>query len=362
MTNQISKNNGNYLFYILTGIISDIGILYLPSAVMIHANQDGWISVIIASIYPLSIVLCSIYLKHKHSNENILMLSHRYLGRLLGGFCNLIFMLKFILFLSSSASGNFTYIKTYTALSINNYTFVFIFLIIGAFGATLGLNTLIKMSMFIFYFTIPIFITGLNVLKYGNFLNLMPVMDSSITQVLKGSLHALYPYSGMEVLLVIYNDFEDKKNLTKYSLLSLLHITALYTGLTILLTVYWESSLVIKTLWPVVYTFESIRNPIINNLRFILLYFGTMATLKSSSLYYYFTNKILTQTFNKLKIKDYYLVIYIFTAMLALTFKNEIMRRELSNKIMTFLFLFDLLFIFVIIIFTIIKKDEVYEK
>lgn len=363
MTNQTKKRTEEKnLLYILTGTVINIGILFLPNSVGTYAKQDGWISVLIASIHPLYIIYCSIYLKNHHDTENILMLSRRYLGNFLGSFCNLIFMLKFFIFLSSSSAGIFSFIKTYTSIPISNFIFIFMFLIVGAYSATLGFKALTKMSAFIFYVLIIILLIGVNIFEYGSFQNILPLMSEGLNPILKGSLNSLYSYSGMEVLLLIYTNFDDKKKFKKYSLLSVVAVVFIYTSITLFINIYWESSLVQRALWSTIYIVESIRNPIINNLRFILLYFWIILTLKSSGLYYYFINSILMNTFNKVKLKDFYLIIYIAAAVVALTFKNEVMRREISTKIMNGLFLFDLIFISIIVMFTFIKKDEVYEK
>lgn len=356
--NSQNKFRENNILYILTGTILNMGILYLPSSVGKDAKQDGWISVLIASIYPLYIVFCATYLKKKHGNENILMLSNRYFGKWFGGLLNLIFMANFIIFLSSSASATFNFVKTYTSIAIGPTIFIFMFLIIGAFSASLGMNGIIKMSALVFYLIIPIFLTGLSVLKFGSVLNLMPIASSGFKPILKGTLNTIYAYGGMEALLILYSDYEDRKKLVKYSLLATLFVAFIYTGLTLLIGIYWENSLVQKTLWPSIYIVESIRNPVINNLRFILLYFWTIVTLKSISLYYYFINEILAHTFKKFKIKEYYLLIYIVSIAIALTFKNEVMRREVSGKIISYLFLFNLIFITTIIIFTFIRKED----
>lgn len=362
------KNNSKHklseisILYILSGAIINMGVLYLPSSVGKSAKQDGWISVLIASIYPLYIIFCALYLKKKHNKENILMLNNKYFGKYLGSLFNLIFMSTFIIFLASSASATFNFVKTYTSINLNRISFMFMFLIIGAFAANLGLKTLIKISGLVFYFIIPIFLIGFNIFKFGSVLNLLPVGASGDINILKGSLETIYAYGGMELLLILYSDFNDEKKLRNYSLLTVVFVVFIYTFTTLLIGVYWENSLVQKVLWPSIYIVESIRNPLINNLRFILLYLWTILTLRSISIYYYFCNEILTYTFNRFKIKDYYLILYIISGAIALIFKNEVMRREYTGKLVSFLTLINLLIISTIIIFTFTKRKLNDEK
>lgn len=345
------------ILYILSGAILNMGVLYLPSSAGKYAKQDGWISVLIASIYPLYIVFCALYLKKKHINENILMLNTKYFGKYLGSLCNLIFTSTFIIFLASSASATFNFIKTYTSITLSRISFIFMFLIIGAFAANLGLKTLTKISGVVFYLIIPIFLFGFNIFKFGSVLNLLPVMSSGSINILRGSLETIYAYGGMEILLILYSDFNDEKKLRKYSFLAVLFVVFIYTFTTLLIGIYWENSLVQKVLWPSIYIIESVRNPLINNLRFILLYFWTILTLRSISIYYYFCNEILTHTFKNFKANNYYLILYIITGVIALTFKNEIMRREVTGRLIFYVTLINLISISTIVVFTFIKKE-----
>ena len=87
------------------GFVTGIGILSLPNGAVQDAKQDGWISVVVGGIYPLFLALLSIYYVNKHPNEDILVLSKKYLGVILGTICNILFLAQFIIYLIGIASG-----------------------------------------------------------------------------------------------------------------------------------------------------------------------------------------------------------------------------------------------------------------
>ena len=96
-----SNKNQSYLTVsqfatIIFGCIVGVGILSLPNGVVKSAHQDGWISTLIGGIYPLYVVIIASYIGKKFPNDNILILSKKYFGRILGSIFNLIFATYFI--------------------------------------------------------------------------------------------------------------------------------------------------------------------------------------------------------------------------------------------------------------------------
>ena len=99
---------------IIFGSIVGVGVLSLPNGVVKVAHQDGWISTLIGGIYPLYIVIIASYIARKFPNDNILILSKKYFGRILGSIFNLIFATYFIFMASMIASYYTNLMRSYT--------------------------------------------------------------------------------------------------------------------------------------------------------------------------------------------------------------------------------------------------------
>ncbi len=63
-----------------------VGILSLPNDVIKIAKQDGWISVLLGAIYPLYMVFIATYLSKNYPKDNMLTLSKKFFGKILGLF------------------------------------------------------------------------------------------------------------------------------------------------------------------------------------------------------------------------------------------------------------------------------------
>ncbi len=87
------------LTLILIGCMVGVGILSLPKYIVKIAKQDSWISVLLGALYPLYITFVTSYIRKKHPKEDILDLSKKIYGNILGKILNLIFFI--ILFYNS---------------------------------------------------------------------------------------------------------------------------------------------------------------------------------------------------------------------------------------------------------------------
>ena len=104
---------------ILIGSMMGVGILSLPNDVIKIAKQDGWISVLLGSIYPLYIVFIASYLGKNYPKENMLILSKKFFGKILGNILNLIFILYFVIISTKVAADVSNVLHIYMVQSLN---------------------------------------------------------------------------------------------------------------------------------------------------------------------------------------------------------------------------------------------------
>ncbi len=83
------------------------------------ARQNGWISVLLGSIYPLYIAFMAIYIRKNHPKEDILDLSKKIYGNTLGNILNLIFLFFFFIISTDLAAEINNILKIYMIHSLN---------------------------------------------------------------------------------------------------------------------------------------------------------------------------------------------------------------------------------------------------
>lgn len=333
-------------------------VMSLPNNMVKEAKQDGWMSIIVASIYPFYIVFIAAFLSKKYPNQNILVLSKRYLGKIVGTTMNFLFLITFIMYLLFEAAGIGNFLRTYIIDFLNNFQFLIILIPITAFTAYKGLKVLSKMSEIIFYNLIIMGAISLLVLPRGSYLNLCPVFQSGVIKIVQGVKNGIYDYVGIEMILLIYPRIKDKNKVLKSGLKGVLFTCFSYTWVTIAAIYYLGVSIINKALWSGLYILESLRVPIINNFRVVSMFLFTFVSVTVVSTYYYCFGLIIKDFFSGINRKMIFITSVPIMIILCLYLGNEIKLRELIALTIPFAVIYNVFYVTIIAMLSIIKKES----
>jgi spore germination protein (amino acid permease) len=343
---------------ILVGFITGVGILALPNSVTTEAKQDGWISVILGGLHPLFLALLSIYYVKKHPNENILILSKKYLGSILGTICNILFMAGFGVYVIFVTTGLSNVFRTYTSPFLTPIG-IFISTVLLVFYSTYKkVSVLARINKTAFYSSIILALTLLTALQYGNYLNILPVLGSGYKNVLKGSMESYYSYGGMEAIFLFYPIIEKKDKIKGIVLKAAFISIGIYTWITFICIYYLGYNVTSKALWPVLLVTEGANLPVLNSFRLLFLFLWSIVIFKLIANEYFAFTVVLTYVIKvKVKQRIYYftfpLIIYI-----CLKVGNEVQRRALIDKIIPKVTLFNIVYVSIIGLLIFIKDKR----
>jgi spore germination protein len=213
---KIGKDEITYqeLPYIIVGTIFGVGILSLPNKLAEVSRQDGWISAAVGGVYPMYVVLLTIFLSRRFSEDNILSISKNVFGKFIGSILNLLFSVQFFINLIGVTSGSIGLSRIYIVDFLSVLKLSIIILAIGAYGTYLGLKVIGRISELIYYLMVILLISPLIALKDGSILNICPVLGSGIKNILVAGIQSGFSYSGIEIILLIYPNMKDKNNLS----------------------------------------------------------------------------------------------------------------------------------------------------
>ncbi len=357
--NQDSLLSENQLTYILVGSMIGSSVLTLPIDVIKDAKQDGWIACILGLIYPMYMFFIANYMYKKFPKENILILSKKYFGKIVGNILNFIFVLFFLLILTEAASGIVNLIKIYTVFFLDkNKILITIFLPV-AFIAYKGIKSLGKVNEVIFYLTFLAFIIPIGALEEGMFINIMPVFSSGVVNIIKATKETALAYSGMEILFLIYPFLQDNKNFKKCILKSILITGIIYTWFVFITIYYLGIDIIPKFIWPLVTVTEAIIIPVINNFRYIFIVLWTLIMIKILSNYYYSFTFGLSEIIKKVSRKQFIFLMYPLIFYLSTKYENTIIRGDFASKIIPVYVTFNLIYVSSVALFINISNRKV---
>lgn len=343
----------------IIGYVAGIGILSLPASLVKEAKQNGWIAVIVGAIYPLIMVLLCIYYNKKHPKEDILILSKRYLGKVVGTILNIFFLINFTIYIIAVSSGFSNLLEIYGTEFLEPIKIILIVTIMGGYLANKGIKVLGRANkLFLLLFVILSIILSFAFRK-GQYLNLLPLFDVDLSGILKASKEVIFSYGGIEAIFLIYPFVKNKEKIPSLLIKGVVLIILIYTFITFTTIYYLGHKCVIKLLWPVIMVTESISLPFINSFRLLFLLLWSLIIIKLLANEYYAVIYIMKSLFRKKKIEKYFIFIYPIFILLSLQLtKNEMTRRSFLNKIIPLITIFDFLYVLIIAILIFSKSKR----
>ncbi|QAA31375.1 GerAB/ArcD/ProY family transporter [Clostridium manihotivorum] len=355
---KISMSTSEFSQIIISSILG-VGILYIPNGLIKYANQDAWIACIIGAAYPFYMLIIAKYMCSKHPEENILMLSRRYFGTIIGNLLNIGYVSYFIFVFASEVNGFKNAFYTYVTYFIDDFKIILVTLLATGYLVYKGLKPLVRVNEIIFYTTIILIALPSGALINGSIYNIRPTFDTSIIDLLKASKETTFFYAGIETIFLFYPFLNKKDKLFKYGAISVIFIVIVYVWTVFLTIFYLGIDIAPKYLWPVVTLTDAINIPIINSFRYIFLSLWSLIIFKCIAVFYYSVCFGINQITNKISIRRLTILIYPLIAYMALEFGNSTERKELTGSLMPIYVLFNLFFVTVIAI--IIRRERVRE-
>ncbi|MGO5117329.1 GerAB/ArcD/ProY family transporter [Clostridium sporogenes] len=347
--------------FLLVGLMTGMGILSLPNDVVKLAKQDGWISAIIGSIYPIYIIFLSDFIIKRFPNENLLSLSRKILGNFFGNILNILFGLQFMIYATSVAAGFNNILRTYIVSFLSPFKIYIVVFLLAAYTSSKSLKTLGKVNNAVFYITILILAFSLQAIKVGSILNIKPVFGSGFTNIIKASKNTAFEYATVESLLLIH-PFVKEKNKIKKSALKAVGISAvMYSWAVFITTFYLSADIIPKNIWSFLAVADSVKVPIINNFKYIFMFLWMQVIYKTKSNEYYLFTFIFNDItkFDRKKMCIFLYPIFIY---LSLMYKNETLRRKFLNFIIPKVTIFNIAFVSIVALLIFLKKDETNEN
>ncbi len=359
---QLEKKNlltPNEVTFILIGIMLDVTAADLPNRAIATAKQDGWISTLIGAIYPLYVSILAIYVSGKFPKDNILILSKRCLGKKIGTFLNLLFLMSFLSYLPALLSLVAMIIRTTILPTLTSLKIVSVLLLLGVYASNKGIKVIGRLCSITFFIILGIMIPTLFLLKEGSYLNISPIFGSGIVNILKGSITSVYAYSLMELIFLIYPFINDQSKIKSSTLKAVGFTAVIYTWISFISIYYMGKDIIPKTIWGFFTVTEGVKIEIFNNFRYIFVFFWLIIAIKSIAIFNYVYVFIL-EDIKKIKSRKiiYVLMAFVVTILTIKYYGDLLSWKQITDYSSPISTLYNLFYITLISFLILIKKGE----
>jgi spore germination protein (amino acid permease) len=366
---MVENSNNNALstsqsIFMIVGSMIGIGILSLPSDLSKIARNDGWIAIIIGSLYPFYMGICAILIfkDESYQNFNLIEISKMHFGKILGNLFSIVFILQFLAYIIITSANMSNMLRVYLILFLEQYRLAIPILLISSYTASKGIRTLGRVNEVIFYAFIPLILITIMALKQGNILNIKPILGTPSSSIFRASIESIYSFVGIETIFLIVPLMKNKEKIKSSFLKGIAIIVSLYIWLSLVSIYYLGSDVAQNLYWPTLSTVETISIPGISNFKFVFMFLWISIVFKTIANQNYFFYYSLSSIFKRINPDVVYILVFIFCSICVSKLDSFILLKNINKSVSVFYLIFNLTFITILTIITCVKRRRKNEK
>lgn len=219
---SVSSIQMTFLFF---AFITGSAIIYTPSPVISFARNGAWISLWLSFLIGLLLLLCILYLHHRHQGATLVENSRKTVGEFFTYFLCIPFSIYLFLMVSWITTGVGEFMTSTMMRDTPWYVFHSLILLTAASTVRAGIEVMARMFV-VFTYILVFFSMIILVLSFNQFQLefLLPILPDGIKPVLHGSYFAFgFPYAEVVVFSMVlsFTRKEDKHKLNKRMIVAL---------------------------------------------------------------------------------------------------------------------------------------------
>lgn len=250
-----------------------VGVLNFQREVAEHAGYNAYISIVLVGI-SIHLILWMIYkiLRSNQEGVDVSAINKTCFGKIAGNIINFAIVLYFFIgaFIEFKAYIEVIQLWVFPSIKILPISTILVLLIYytisGGFRSVTGLSFLGLLITLIFI--IP---QNLLVLPYTHPLNLLPLYNHSITDILLSSKSMLYQFMGFEALLLFYPFIKSPEKSQKWAHLAVVFVTFMYLMIIIITFMYFSEGQLREIFWPTLNMLKIIEGPVFQRVEYLAL-------------------------------------------------------------------------------------------
>ncbi|MED1865994.1 GerAB/ArcD/ProY family transporter [Fictibacillus nanhaiensis] len=238
-----------FLFFIIVGAQTGVGILGFHRIIAKHAGYDAWISVLIAGAIIQDIVLLMFQMLSAARGDIIDVHSQIY-GNKVGSIFSAIIMIYFWLAAVSVLREYIEIIQVWMFPTLPTWILSILILVLSYYIISGGFRVVAGICFVSVIYTILLFFNHFYLPNnYIHIDNIFPILDHSFIDLLKSAKETSYSMAGFEIILMVYPFLKDPETSKKYAQLGVAFTTLFYTVGAITTFLFISEKQIQTTIW-----------------------------------------------------------------------------------------------------------------
>jgi spore germination protein (amino acid permease) len=343
------------LFFIIHDIQVGIGIQGFQRIIFLEAKHDAWVSVILSGILTHLIVFIIIKTLQVYGSSDIYGIQHDIYGKWIGRMMNSLYICYCLITSLVIMKNYIEVIQTWMFPQIPTWFFSLSLLLLIVYGVTGGIRVIVGISFFNVILSLWMLVLIGYPIRFSDYTSFLPILESNITAILKGTFKMTFTVVGFEILYAIYPHLNEKNKVQKFAHLAIAATTFLYLLLMLLAIAYLSSGQLDKSIWVTLSLFKIVKLPFIERMEYIAIAFWMLIIIPNIMLYLWAAVRGMNRTFNTKE--SHFILIFSFILFIASLFLNTRMKiNQFNDRFATAAFYFTYCYPLILFLFVLIKK------
>ncbi|WP_044640384.1 GerAB/ArcD/ProY family transporter [Risungbinella massiliensis] len=337
----------HHVFFVIHGMQIGVGMLGFERIVAEHAEQDAWISVLLSGL-ALHLILWMMYKILERGKGDIFQIHHQMFGRVFGNIVSgILFFYVAALFVNTLRSYE-EVIEVWMFPQLNTWFFSGVLVILAFYFVAGGFQVVTGIAIFSLLVGLPLVLLEFYPLKEAHFINLLPVLNHSWTDMLLSTRSMTFTNLGVEFLLFFYLYIKEPNKSKKWAHYGVAFTTSIYLLYLLVAITYFSAEKLKITVWASLTLWKTVDLPFIDRFEYMGIAIWLFVILSNLALTLWSAQRYF-QTFSKVSPRKITLLLCIIMWITSNLFKGRIEINYFTNFLNQFGFYF--LFIYIPFLF-----------
>lgn len=313
------------LFFIIHSTQVGIGIHGYQRIIFLEAKHDSWISVILAGIFTHLVVFVIIKTLQIYGPTDIYGIHNEVFGKWIGKIINSLYILYCLWVFVVILINYIEVMQTWVFSTVPTWVFSISILLLVIYGVAGGFRVIVGACFFSILLSFWIVSLIGYPLRFAEFHHLLPVLESNLASILKGTHKMTFTLIGFEILYVVYPFMKEHGKVPKFAHLGIAATNILYLIIMLISIIYFSPGQLENTIWATLSLFKIVKLPFIERTEYVAVSFWLLIILPNLMLYLWAALRGIKRTFEK-KTKGviWYFTFVIFLASLIINTRTKI--------------------------------------
>lgn len=273
------------LFFIITTAQIGVGGASFQRKIYKMAGQDSWVTVLLAGLFCHLVVITMFSFLKKYPGKDLYGIHKEAFGKWLGGVLSFLYVAYLVLIALTILRNYAEIVQTWIFPDMPPWFLALMILALTLYGVLGGIRVIVGigfMSILIITFEMLLFYYPL---QYADWGYLLPVMNHTPQEFLKGTEEISFSVVGFELLMFVFPFIRDTGKAPRYAHFAIVFTTATYLIYMLTALVYFSGGQLIHTIWPTLTLLKIVEFPFIERVEYITVSLYLIGILPNVMLY-----------------------------------------------------------------------------